>query len=746
MFLNETRRANGQAFGPDGRLYAVATSSSQVLAYDAGGQAKVIAEGIRGNDLVVRHDGALYVTEPSVSGRETSKIWYISPGGEKRVVDTGLKYANGVTLSPDQSLLYVADFRSHWVYSYQVQPDGSLAHKQRYYHLHVPDNADDAGADGIRVDRDGRLYVATRMGIQVCDQAGRVNCIIPTPNGKVANLCFGGTRVRRALCHLRRGCLQAEGEGQGGQCFPGSNQAGAAKVMKCLSDAHPGSVAFEARSGIVKEVLNTPGVAPPAHGQAERAGLSVRENSVVSITRSNESRPRHSLSFTACTVVAIAGLIAPASSGAAEPAKRSGFEFNRDVRPILSENCYACHGPDKNRRKAKLRLDERASAVRSQAIVPGKPDESELVARVFEDDAEQIMPPPSTHKTLTAAQKEVLKQWIAEGAEYQAHWAYVPPKRPSVPTVQNSSWVRNPIDAFILHTLESNAIAPSPEADRATLIRRLSLDLLGLPPTPEEVRAFEHDTDPRAYERLVDRLLESPHYGERMAVPWLDLARFADTVGYHGDQGQRVFPYRDYVIDSFNSNKPFDQFTTEQLAGDLLPRPTTEQLVATCFNRLNMMTREGGAQPGEYLAKYASDRVRTVAITWLGSTMGCAECHDHKYDPFTSARLLLAGSILCRRQAVGGLLRTTITRPIPSCAGWDNDHPFPPEIEVESPYLKRRQEQLREQIRQLCCGAFSRATAEPRREAAVRGLDQEYRRFPQVLTDRLEDADSHDRD
>ena len=187
-------KANGQAFGPDGRLYAVATGTGQVLAYDAGGQAKVIATGLRGNDLVVRHDGGLYVTEPSGDARQPSKVWYVTPGGEKRVVDTGLKFANGVTLSPDQSLLYVAESRSHWVYSYQVQPDGSLAHKQKYYRLHVPDTADDAGADGMRVDRDGRLYVATRMGIQVCDQAGRVNCIIPTPNRRIANLCFGGPR------------------------------------------------------------------------------------------------------------------------------------------------------------------------------------------------------------------------------------------------------------------------------------------------------------------------------------------------------------------------------------------------------------------------------------------------------------------------------------------------------------------------------------------------------------------------
>jgi len=200
LFLSDTKKGDGQAFGPDGRLYSVAGGANQVIAYDDAGKPTVIAEGFRGNDIVVRHDGSLYVTHPGWDGREPSKVWYISPKGEKKVVDTGLKFSNGITLSPDQSLLYVDDTRSHWVYSYQIQPDGSLAHKQKYYHLHVPDNADDSGADGMRVDRDGRLYVATRMGIQVCDQAGRVNCIIPTPNGKLANLCFAGENFDTIYC------------------------------------------------------------------------------------------------------------------------------------------------------------------------------------------------------------------------------------------------------------------------------------------------------------------------------------------------------------------------------------------------------------------------------------------------------------------------------------------------------------------------------------------------------------------
>ncbi|WP_197490806.1 PSD1 and planctomycete cytochrome C domain-containing protein [Planctomyces sp. SH-PL62] len=375
------------------------------------------------------------------------------------------------------------------------------------------------------------------------------------------------------------------------------------------------------------------------------------------------------------------------------------IEFNRDVRPILSENCYSCHGPDKSQRKAKLRLDERATATKHGAIVPGSPDDSDLVLRILSED-DDVMPPRSSHKSLSDDQKKTLQAWISQGAEYQDHWAYVIPTRPSIPEVRREAWVRNPVDAFLLSSLESRGIEPSPEAAKDRLIRRLSLDLIGLPPTSEEVSAFQIDTDPRAYERLVDRLLDSPHYGERMAVGWLDLARFTDTVGYHGDQGQRVFPYRDYVIDSFNRNKPFDVFATEQLAGDLLPDPTPEQLVATGFNRLNMMTREGGAQPEEYLAKYAADRVRTVGLTFLGSTLGCAECHDHKFDPFTQ-RDFYALSAFFADVKQWGVYNDYDYTPNPELKGWSNDHPFPPEIEVESRYLKDRRDRLMDELRQV---------------------------------------------
>jgi len=316
------------------------------------------------------------------------------------------------------------------------------------------------------------------------------------------------------------------------------------------------------------------------------------------------------------------------------------IEFNKQIRPILADNCYLCHGPDKGTRKAGLRLDDRAAALAGvkgrPAIVPGNSSASELAKRVGSSDPEYRMPRRESGRSLTAKQIALLKQWIDQGAKYEPHWAYAAPQRKAVPAVKDTAWPRNPVDAFILAELEKEQLQPSPEADRRTLIRRLSFDLAGLPPSPEEVDAFVSDSSPGAYDRLVDRLLASPHYGERMAVYWLDLVRFADTVGYHGDQNIDVWPYRDYVIRAFNENMPFDQFTREQLAGDLLPNATVQQKVASAYNRLNMVTREGGAQAKEYLAKYAGDRVRTTSSTWMGSTLGCAQCHDHKFDPFSS--------------------------------------------------------------------------------------------------------------
>ncbi len=395
--------------------------------------------------------------------------------------------------------------------------------------------------------------------------------------------------------------------------------------------------------------------------------------------------------------------------------------YNRDVRPILSENCFQCHGPDRNKRQAGLRLDQREGALAQQAIVPGKPEESKVLSRIFATDTDVVMPPVATHKQLTPVQKAILRRWIAEGAAYQPHWAYIAPVRPAVPKIlsQPGLIVRNPIDAFILDTLRRKHIAPSPPADRALLIRRVTLDLLGLPPTPQEVQAFVADRSPNAWEKVVDRLLASPHYGERMAVPWLDVVRYADTVGFHGDQNQNAWAYRDYVIAAFNQNKPFDRFTQEQLAGDLLPHPTPEQLTATCFNRLNMVTREGGAQPKEYLAKYAADRVRTVSMTWLGSTMGCCECHDHKYDPFTQRDFYSMASFFSDLKQWGVYADYAYT-PNPDLRGYNNDYPFPPEIKVQSAYLKQRIERQQGRLGEIAAQTGAKLRQDPAQQEAFR--------------------------
>jgi len=316
-------------------------------------------------------------------------------------------------------------------------------------------------------------------------------------------------------------------------------------------------------------------------------------------------------------------------------------EFNRDIRPILSDNCFFCHGPDKNKRHADLRLDTEAgllgAAGSAGAVVPGKPDESPLLQRILTADPETHMPPPSTGKLLTADQIQLLRRWIQQGGRYEGHWAFLPLNPGAVAGTDHSpAAVAAKIDEYVDSSLQSAGLQAVEAADRITLIRRLSFDLLGLPPTPEETAAFVADQSPDAVQKLVDRLLESPHFGERMAVWWLDLVRYADSVGYHGDQEVSVSPFRQYVIQSFNSNKPFDQFTVEQLAGDLLPGATLEQKIASGYNRLGMMSAEGGVQDREYLAKYIAERVRNASGTWLGITLGCAECHDHKFDPFTT--------------------------------------------------------------------------------------------------------------
>jgi len=311
------------------------------------------------------------------------------------------------------------------------------------------------------------------------------------------------------------------------------------------------------------------------------------------------------------------------------------ISFSRHIRPILASKCLACHGPDAQQRKAELRLDVRHEAV-GRVIVPGDSAASELVARITSRDPDHQMPPPASKKgKLSDGEIALVRQWIDQGAPYDGHWAHQPPRRPAVPPLATSDELSSPVDAFLLPPLKARGLDLAPAADRRTLLRRLSWDVRGLPPTPEEVAAFEGDPAPDAWERQVDRMLAAPQFGERMAVFWLDLVRYADTGGYHSDNHRDVWAYRDWVIDAFNRNLPFDQFTIEQLAGDLVAGASDQQRIASGFNRLLQTTEEGGAQPKEYTAKYAADRVRNTAAIWLGMTLGCCECHDHKFDPLT---------------------------------------------------------------------------------------------------------------
>jgi hypothetical protein len=313
----------------------------------------------------------------------------------------------------------------------------------------------------------------------------------------------------------------------------------------------------------------------------------------------------------------------------------AAIDFSRDILPVLGGKCFACHGPDTTQLKGKLRLDVRETAIKKGAVVPGKPEESELIRRIESTDPDERMPPAKSNKTLTAAEKVLLRRWIEQGAPYQLHWAFRKLQRPAIPAVAQRDWVKNDVDAFVLARLEKAGIMPSPLAERATLIRRLSLDLRGLPPTLAEVDAYVADNSADAYEKLVDRMLASPHYGEKMAQLWLDLARFGDTSGYNQDSTRQMWLWRDGVIEAFNRNQPFDQFTIEQLAGDLLPNATVAQKIASGFNRHTRFNEEDGADPEEWYARSDADRANTLGQVWLGLTLGCVECHDHKYDPIS---------------------------------------------------------------------------------------------------------------
>ncbi|MDB5335384.1 MAG: Planctomycete cytochrome, partial [Planctomycetaceae bacterium] len=315
------------------------------------------------------------------------------------------------------------------------------------------------------------------------------------------------------------------------------------------------------------------------------------------------------------------------------------IEFNRDVRPILSDFCIQCHGPDEKQRKAELRLDLESGALADhdghRAVVPGNLSESELIHRITSDDVNERMPPTKFARQLSAEQIDILKRWIEQGAGWQKHWSLIPPQKPALPPVKAAAWCRTPIDHFVLARLEKEGLAPAAETDKATLLRRVTLDLTGLPPTAAEAEAFLADTAENAYEKAVNRLLDSPRFGERMATRWLDGARYADTSGYQSDGERYMWRWRDWVIEAYNRNLPFDQFTIEQLAGDLLPNPTLDQRIATGFNRNHRGNGEGGIVPEEYAAEYVVDRVDTTYTVWMGLTMGCARCHDHKFDALT---------------------------------------------------------------------------------------------------------------
>ena len=410
--------------------------------------------------------------------------------------------------------------------------------------------------------------------------------------------------------------------------------------------------------------------------------------------------------------IAVALFAAAVQGFAQEPPR-----FNRDVRPILSDTCYACHGPDANTRKAGLRLDTAEGALAEGAVVPGDAAASELVRRIISTDPDERMPPPESELSLTAEQIDTLTRWVAAGAAYEPHWSLVPPAAsvPPATVADPGGWVRDPIDTFVLQRLETEGLTPSPEADRETLLRRVSLDLTGLPPTIEEMDAFLADTAPDAYEKAVDRLLASPAYGERMAVDWMDVARYADTFGYQSDVEMDVWPWRDWVIKAFNENLPYDDFMKWQLAGDLLPNATQEQRLATTFNRLHRQTNEGGSINEEFRVSYVSDRAETAATAFMGLTFGCAKCHDHKFDPISQRDYFSLSSFFANIDESGLYSHYTRTPPTPSMFLYGERE------EERHAMLKRKVERLVDAVtkseREAVAG-FDAWLANPEREQA----------------------------
>src|SRR5262249_48092529 len=368
-------------------------------------------------------------------------------------------------------------------------------------------------------------------------------------------------------------------------------------------------------------------------------------------------------------------LIFMAAADFALAASDATVQFNRDIRPILSERCYPCHGPDEGKRQSKLRLGGGAIAKSDLggrfALLPGKPAASELLRRVAASDNARRMPPAySGAPRLSDREIGLLTRWIEQGAAWQKHWSFIPPVRPELPEINDRSWPKNAIDFFVMARLDREGLKPSLEADKRALLRRVSFDLTGLPPTPRELQAFLQDTSPEAYEKVVDRLLASPHYGERMAMRWLDAARYADTNGYQTDAERFMWRWRDWVIDAFNRNLPYDRFTTEQIAGDLLPGATRDQVIATGFNRNHRGNGEGGIIPEEYAVEYVVDRVDTTSTVFLGLTLACARCHDHKFDPFTQVDFYRMFAYFNRVPERGNAFKygnspPTITAPIP---------------------------------------------------------------------------------